>query len=320
MLLQLEDLTVSYKTREGRVLAVENVSLPLEEKETLGLVGESGCGKSTMGGAILGILPRETKITGKALFSGIDLISMPSKRLRQIRGKEISMIFQDPMTSLNPVMKLKDHFLETINTHTDISKEEALALSERALQEVGISSNRLNDYPFQLSGGMRQRVMIALSLVLNPKLVIADEPTTSLDVIVQAQILQLLKGLQNKFKMAMILITHDLGVVAEAADNIGVMYGGHLVEYASKRKVYKDPLHPYTKDLLASVPNTKIEDRELRFIPGYPPNLMNPPRGCRYADRCSKAMKICSEKTPPNVQTDDGRLVKCWLYGEGEVK
>ena len=320
MLLELKNLMVSYKTREGRVLAVDKVSLPVEEKKTLGLVGESGCGKSTLGGAILGILPRETKITGKAIFNGTDLISMPSKELRFIRGKDISMIFQDPMTSLNPVMKLRDHFLETIFTHTKTSKEDAIAMAEQALKEVGISSNRLNDYPFQLSGGMRQRVMIALSLVLNPKLVIADEPTTSLDVIVQAQILQLLKGLQEKFKMAMILITHDLGVVAEAADDIGVMYGGHLVEYAPKFKLYKDPLHPYTKDLLASVPNTNIDDKELRFITGYPPYLMNPPQGCRYAERCSKAKEICKQKIPPDFYTDDGRLVKCWLYGEGEGK
>ncbi|ACR80727.1 MULTISPECIES: ABC transporter ATP-binding protein [Kosmotoga] len=320
-LLQLRNLSVRYKTREGRVLAIEDLSLNLGDKETLGIVGESGCGKSTLGGAILGILPKETKVTGKILFDGKDLVSLDRKTLRKIRGKEISMIFQDPMTSLNPVMRLKDHFIETIQTHLiDIEKEEAYNMAAKALENVGISANRLEDYPFQLSGGMRQRVMIALALVLNPKIVIADEPTTSLDVIVQAQILELLKSLQTKFNTAMILITHDLGVVAETADNIGVMYGGHLVEYSDKRSLYKAPLHPYTRSLLESIPNTNLNDKSLRYIPGTPPSLMTPPPGCRFSERCPKALKVCSQATPPEVWTEDGRMVKCWLYNSEVVQ
>jgi peptide/nickel transport system ATP-binding protein len=318
-LLELENISVKYKTREGWVLAAEDVNISMNEQETLGIVGESGCGKSTLGNAILGILPKETIVDGKILFNGKDILSLPRKKFRMIRGRDISMIFQDPMTSLNPVMKLKHHFIETILTHKDVSKEEALNMAEKALTDVGINADRLNDYPFQLSGGMRQRVMIALALVLNPKLVIADEPTTSLDVIVQAQILNILKGLQNEYNMGMILITHDLGVVAEVTDNIGVMYGGHLVEYSTKMNIYKDPKHPYTKALLESIPNTDINDRELTFIEGYPPDLMSVPEGCRFSDRCPSVMDICKSSTPPDIFIEENRLVKCWLYKEGSA-
>ncbi|TYB84140.1 MAG: ABC transporter ATP-binding protein [Kosmotoga sp.] len=316
-LLKLENVSVKYKTREGRVLAAEDVNISMKEQETLGIVGESGCGKSTLGNAVLGILPKETTVDGKILFNGTDLLSLPRKKFRMIRGKDLSMIFQDPMTSLNPVMKLKNHFIETILTHKDVSKEEAIEMAAKALTDVGIGADRLNDYPFQLSGGMRQRVMIALALVLHPKIVIADEPTTSLDVIVQAQILNILKGLQNEYNMGMILITHDLGVVAEVADNIGVMYGGHLVEYSTKMNIYKDAKHPYTKALLESIPNTDINDRELSFIKGYPPDLMSVPEGCRFSDRCPKVMDICKTDVPPDIFIEENRLVKCWLYNEG---
>ncbi|MFW6119627.1 MAG: ABC transporter ATP-binding protein [Petrotogales bacterium] len=319
-LLKLENVSVKYKTREGQVLAAEDVNISMKEQETLGIVGESGCGKSTLGNAVLGILPKETTVEGKILFNGTDLLSMPRKKFRMIRGKDLSMIFQDPMTSLNPVMKLKNHFIETILTHKDVSKEKALEMAAKALTDVGIGPDRLSDYPFQLSGGMRQRVMIALALVLNPKIVIADEPTTSLDVIVQAQILNILKGLQNEYNMGMILITHDLGVVAEVADNIGVMYGGHLVEFSTKMNIYKDPKHPYTVALLESIPNTDINDRELSFIKGYPPDLMSLPKGCRFSDRCPKVMDICKRKTPPDLFIEENRLVKCWLYKEGGVR
>lgn len=316
MVLDIKDLRIHYQTRKGMVKAVDGVSFQLKEKETLGLVGESGSGKSTLGFGILKLLPKTSKLSGEILFgeSKENLVQKSDKEMRKLRGKDISMIFQDPMTSLNPIMKVKDHFVETIKTHIpDIEEEKAEEMAKKALEAVGIDPVRINDYPFQFSGGMRQRVMIALALVLNPKLVIADEPTTSLDVIVQAQILELLKDLKKRFNMSMILITHDLGVVAEMADRIAVMYAGHLVELAESEKIYYEPKHPYTKALLESIPNTNINDLELRYIPGSPPDLVNPPKGCRFAPRCPFAKKICFEKEPPTVEVD-GSIVKCWLY------
>ena len=300
------------------VKAVDGVSFELKEKETLGLVGESGSGKSTLGFGILKILPKTSKMSGKIMFGGENLVEKSEKEMQQLRGKDISMIFQDPMTSLNPIMKVKDHFIETIKTHIpDIEDEKAEKMAKEALEAVGIDPVRINDYPFQFSGGMRQRVMIALALVLNPKLVIADEPTTSLDVIVQAQILELLKDLKKRFNTSMILITHDLGVVAEMADRIAVMYAGHIVELAESEKIYYEPKHPYTKSLLRSIPNTNINDLELRYIPGSPPDLVNPPKGCRFAPRCPFAKDVCFEKEPPVVEVD-GAKVKCWLYAGDE--
>ncbi len=296
------------------VKAVDGVSFELNERETLGIVGESGSGKSTMGFGILKLLPKTAKVGGKIFLGETEIISKTEKDMQKIRGKEISMIFQDPMTSLNPIMKVRDHFIETIKTHIpDIPDEEAEEMTKKALTSVGIDPIRMNEYPFQFSGGMRQRVMIALSIVLNPKLVIADEPTTSLDVIVQAQILEVLKDLKKKFNTALILITHDLGVVAEMADRIGVMYAGHLVELASSENIYYSPKHPYTRALLDSIPNTDLNDRELRYIPGSPPDLTAPPEGCRFAPRCSFAKETCFGKEPPSVVIE-GTMVKCWKY------
>ncbi|HBF10775.1 MAG TPA: dipeptide/oligopeptide/nickel ABC transporter ATP-binding protein [Thermotoga neapolitana] len=304
-----------YRTEKGFVRAVENVSFDLEKGETLGLVGESGCGKSTLGFAIMKLLPEGTIVEGSIKVDGIDVSSLSNEEMRKIRGSKVSMIFQDPMTSLNPILRIGDHFVEMILTHRpDLSEEEARELAASALEDVGINRNRLRDYPFQFSGGMRQRVMIALSIVLNPAVLIADEPTTSLDVIVQAQIMELLEKLSREHSTSMILITHDMGLVAEAADRIGVMYAGHLVELATKERIFTEPLHPYTVALLESIPNTDINDRELKYIPGSPPDLSNPPKGCRFAPRCEKAMKICREKEPPEFEVD-GTRVKCWLYG-----
>ena len=318
MILNVENLRIHYETRKGMVKAVDGVSFELKEKETLGLVGESGSGKSTLGFGILKILPKTSKMSGKIMFGEENLVEKSEKEMQQLRGKDISMIFQDPMTSLNPIMKVKDHFIETIKTHIpDIEDEKAEKMAKEALEAVGIDPVRINDYPFQFSGGMRQRVMIALALVLNPKLVIADEPTTSLDVIVQAQILELLKDLKKRFNTSMILITHDLGVVAEMADRIAVMYAGHIVELAESEKIYYEPKHPYTKSLLRSIPNTNINDLELRYIPGSPPDLVNPPKGCRFAPRCSFAKNVCLEKEPPVVDVN-GAKVKCWLYAGDE--
>lgn len=313
--LELENVSVRYKTGEKTVNAVENVSFHLEKGETLGLVGESGCGKSTLGFSIMRLLPKGTEIDGSIKIEGTDISSLSDEEMRQIRGSKVAMIFQDPMTSLNPILRIEDHFVEMILTHKpELSKEDARELAAKALEDVGINRNRLKDYPFQFSGGMRQRVMIALSIVLNPAVLIADEPTTSLDVIVQAQIMELLEKLTKEHRTAMILITHDMGLVAEAADRIGVMYAGHLVELASKEKIFTSPLHPYTVGLLRSIPNTDVNDRELRYIPGSPPDLSNPPEGCRFVPRCEKAMKICWEKEPPEFEID-GTRVKCWLYG-----
>ncbi len=299
------------------VKAVDMVSFNVEKKETVGLVGESGSGKSTLGFGIMKLLPRTAEVGGRILLSGENLAEKDESEMQKIRGTRIAMIFQDPMTSLNPVMKVRDHFVEMIKTHKpEISEEKAEEMAARALEAVGIDPIRMKDYPFQFSGGMRQRVMIALGLVLNPEVVIADEPTTSLDVIVQAQILELLKDLKEKYDMSMILITHDLGVVAEMADKIAVMYAGHLVEFADSEKIYYEPKHPYTKALLESIPNTDINDLKLRYIPGSPPDLVDPPKGCRFAPRCPVAREICFKKEPPTFEVD-GVKVKCWLY-EGE--
>ena len=316
--LSVEKLKVYYRTEKGLVKAVDNVTFSIDEEETMGLVGESGCGKSTLGSTLLKILPNNAIVEGKIFLDGEEIVSKPEKEMQKIRGVKVSMIFQDPMTSLNPIMKIEDHFIETILTHKpDLTRDEAREMAIKALESVGIDKSRIKDYPFQFSGGMRQRVMIALAIVLNPVMLIADEPTTSLDVIVQAQILELLKDLKNKYKMSMLLITHDLGVVAEMADRIGVMYAGHLVELGKSEKIYYEPKHPYTKALLESIPNTNIEDKELRFIPGSPPDLVDPPKGCRFAPRCPKAKKICWEREPP-VFDVDGTQVKCWIYEEGK--
>ena len=317
MVLRVENLRIYYSTRKGTVKAVDGVSFEVDRGEVLGLVGESGCGKSTTGFGILKILPRSASVSGRMLLDGEDLVPKTEKEMQRIRGNDVSMIFQDPMTSLNPIMKVRDHFIETIRTHRpDVDESEAVRMTAKALEDVGIDPVRMDEYPFQFSGGMRQRVMIALSLVLNPKLVIADEPTTSLDVIVQAQILELLKSLKAEYDMSMILITHDLGVVAEMADRIAVMYAGHLVEIARSDDIYHSPKHPYTKALLESIPNTRIDDLELRYIPGSPPDLVDPPKGCRFAPRCPFAKKVCFEREPPVFEVD-GAKVKCWLY-EGD--
>ncbi|WGS64426.1 ABC transporter ATP-binding protein [Marinitoga aeolica] len=320
MILQIKDLNINYEVKNGYVSAVQNVNIDLSENETLGLVGESGCGKSTLGKSLLKILPKNAKILGEINFKGKNIADYNEKEMRKIRGKHISMIFQDPMTSLNPIMKVKDLFLETIKAHyPEIPEDEALEMSGKILSDVGIDPIRMNEYSFQFSGGMRQRVMIALSLVLKPEIVIADEPTTSLDVIVQAQIMEVLKKLKDEHKMSMILITHDLGVVAELADRIGVMYAGHLVELSTAEKIYYEPKHPYTQALLKSIPNTNIDDRELRYIPGDLPNLVKPPKGCRFASRCPYAKDICHKEVPPEFEVD-GTRVKCWLYKDEKVR
>ncbi|MBO8160544.1 MAG: ABC transporter ATP-binding protein [Thermosipho sp. (in: Bacteria)] len=314
MIFEAKDLRIYYKTKKGYVKAVDNINFSVEKGQTVGLVGESGCGKSTFGQGILKILPPTTYYSGNMRIEDIELVGLNENEIRKIRGKKIGMIFQDPMTSLNPVMKIEKLFFETLKTHEpDITEEEARERTAKVLEKVGIEPKRMSEYSFQFSGGMRQRVMIALALVLNPILVIADEPTTSLDVIVQAQIMKLLNELRKEYDMSMILITHDLGVVAEMADKICVMYAGHIVEEASSENLYYNPKHPYTKLLLKSIPNTDINDLELKYIPGFPPDLSNPPVGCRFSPRCPFKKEICEVKEPPIVEVE-GSKVKCWLY------
>ncbi|MEM3578589.1 MAG: ABC transporter ATP-binding protein [Candidatus Bathyarchaeia archaeon] len=318
-LLTVEDLTVEYWTRRGKVRAVDNVSFSLGKAETLGVVGESGSGKSTLGLSLIRLVPPPGRIVkGHVWLEGKDLLKLRENEMRDVRGRKIAFVFQDPMTSLNPVKKVGAHFVELIRTHEPkISDEEALKRAEKLLKDVGIQPERINDYPHQLSGGMRQRVMIALAITLNPYIVVADEPTTALDVIVQAKILDLLKDIQNAYAMTLILITHDLSIALERCDKILVMYAGHMVERAHIKDIYKNPQHPYTRGLLKSIPNIELAEQKLEAIPGSPPDLLNLPKGCRFWPRCSSAMDKCRKTEPQLIETEPNHFVRCFLYGDG---
>ncbi len=313
-ILEVRDLNIEYLTRDGNLKAVDGVSFSLGFHETIGLVGESGCGKSTIGLSILKILPINARVRGEIIYKNKDMVKMSDDEIRSLRGKEISMIFQDPMTSLDPIMRIKNQFFETIRAHFPRMEEsEMVKMSSDVLKSIGIDPSRLENYPFEFSGGMRQRVMIALAIVLNPSLLVADEPTTSLDVVVQLQIMEVLKKLKDQKNMSMILITHDLGLVAEIADKVGIMYAGDLVEFGDVNSIYENPLHPYTQLLLVSIPNVKLEDMELKYIKGNLPSLKSPPPGCKFYPRCPFAMDICSKEKPPTFDVNK-RRVKCWLY------
>ena len=314
-MLSIRNLTVQYSTRRSQVKAVNDVSLHLSKGQTLGLVGESGSGKSTLGFSVLRLVPPPGKIlSGEIEFNGIDLLRQPDEEIRRIRGSQISMIFQDPMTSLNPVKRIRDHFIELFKTHEpSLTKEEAISKTVRLLDSLDISGDRIDDYPHQFSGGMRQRVMIGLALALDPKLVIADEPTTALDVIVEAQILELLNKLKSEHQLTMVLITHNIGIVAEMTDVIGIMYAGQIVEMGSTEDVFEDPLHPYTKGLLESAPNIMRPERRMLPVPGSPPDLASPPTGCKFHPRCPRVFEPCHDKEPALV-TRKERLVACHLY------
>jgi len=315
VLLKIEDLEVHYEARAGIVRAVDHVDLDVRLGETLGLVGESGCGKSTLGFAILRLVPSPGRIVGGSIiFDGEELLDKDEEHLRHIRGKRISMVFQDPMTSLNPLQKIGEHLVETITTHESVSKEEAWKRAEDLVDRLGISPSRLSDYPHQFSGGMRQRIMISLALALDSDLIIADEPTTSLDVIVEAQILDLLKELKAAYDMTLILITHNMGIVAELVDRVAVMYAAKIVEVADALDLFANPLHPYAQGLLKSIPNIKLWDQEFEIMKGLPPDLINPPTGCRFHPRCPHAMDICSEVDPPLKPVENGTTVACHLY------
>ena len=318
-LLEVKDLDVSYTTLRGELRAVQRVSFDLKEQETLGIVGESGCGKSTLGLALLNLMPPQGRVThGQILLEGEDILTLDKEQLRRVRGKMIAMIFQDPMTSLNPVKKIGDHFVEAIKAHNpEVTKDKALEKAGEILGQLGMSSDRLNDYPHQLSGGMKQRIMIGLGLALDPKLLIADEPTTALDVVIEAQILDLLRQLRSSLKLSMILITHNLGVVAEVADKIAIMYGGEILELADTKTIFKKPLFPYTQLLLKLVPNIASESTSLEWIPGSPPDLSSPISGCKFAARCPYAFERCRKEPPSFREVEPAHMVACHLYDGG---
>jgi peptide/nickel transport system ATP-binding protein len=303
-LLEVKDLRTYFRTDDGIVKAVDGVTFEVEKGKTLGIVGESGCGKSVTNLTIMGLNPkRNTIVSGVALWKGDDLLSMPAARLREIRGNEISMIFQDPMTSLNPVHTIGRQLVEAVLLHKDVSKKAAKLRALELLKLVGIprAERRIDDYPHQFSGGMRQRVMIAMALINDPDLLIADEPTTALDVTTQAQILSLIERLQAEFHSAVIMVTHDLGVVAEIADDVVVMYAANVVEHGNVDEIFKRPHHPYTWGLLGSLPRLDAEVERLVQIPGQPPSLLNPPRGCRFHPRCPYVFNRCKQDFPELV-------------------
>jgi len=321
-LLEIDSLAVDYQTGRGRVRAVDDVSFRLEKGETLGLAGESGSGKSTLGLSIMRLVPYPGVIVnGHIKIDETDIIKLPEHEMRSIRGGKVGYIFQDPMTSLNPVKKIGAHFVELIRTHEPTTSEkEALERAKTVLKNLGILPERINDYPHQFSGGMRQRIMIGLAIALNPSLVIADEPTTALDVIVQEKILELLESLRKIYGMALILISHDLSIILERCDRIIVMYAGHMAEYTTGAELHRAPKHPYTERLLRSIPNIELSDQKLSAIPGSPPNMLNPPEGCRFWPRCPYVMEICRLKVPPLIAAEPSHLVRCFLYGEKGAK
>src|SRR5579885_2615882 len=321
-LLEVKDLKTYFTTDDGIVKAVDGVSFSVEKGRTLGIVGESGSGKSVTCLSVMGLNPkRSAMISGQALFKGEDLLRVSPARLREVRGHEISMIFQDPMTSLNPVHTIGRQLVEAVLLHNDdVSKAQAKARAIEALKAVGIprAERRVDDYPHQFSGGMRQRVMIAMALINNPDLLIADEPTTALDVTTQAQILKLMNDLQERFGSAIIIITHDLGVVAETADEVVVMYAGKIQEQAPVGDLFNEPQHPYSWGLLGSLPRLDEDVERLAQIPGQPPSLLRPPQGCKFHPRCAYAMEVCRATEPELLEAEGhgGHLFRCWLDQE----
>jgi peptide/nickel transport system ATP-binding protein len=315
-LLQVKNVKTYFYTMRGVVKAVDDVSIEVNKGESLGLAGESGCGKSTLAFTIIRLVPQPGRIAGGSMFfQGVDITKMSEEEFRKkIRWKGISMIFQGAMNALNPVYTVGDQLAEVLVLHRNYTKKEALAEAAKLLQMVGIDPRRLKSYPFELSGGMKQRVGIAMALALNPPLVIADEPTTALDVVVQAQIMNLLKKLKRELGTSIILISHDLSLIAELADKTAIMYAGKIVEYGLSDYVYKTPKHPYTQGLLGSIPRLRGEIRDLTWIPGIPPDLIKPPPGCRFHPRCKYAMEKCKKQEPPIIEIEKGHYVACWLY------
>lgn len=323
-LLEIKDEKLSFFTPAGEVKALNGVSFSMNEGEVLGIVGESGSGKSVTAYSIMGLTAYPGKLIGGTIyFNGHQIEKMSEKEMRKIRGNEVSIIFQDPMTSLNPVYTIGNQITEVIRLHTGKSKKEAYDRAKELLELVGINepTKRLKQYPHELSGGMRQRVMIAIALACEPKLLIADEPTTALDVTIQAQILELIQELRQKLGMSIIMITHDLGVVASMCERIAVMYAGHIVEYGTADEIFYEPKHEYTKGLINSIPKLSAQEIE-RLVPieGQPVDLLNPPAGCPFAPRCANCMKICLREMPPKTELSDTHYSHCWLLQKEEFE
>ena len=321
-LLEIKDLVTHFFTESVVVEALDGINLTVYPKESIGVVGESGCGKTQTAYSILRILAQNGRVmSGEVLYKGLDLVKLSDSEMRKVRGKEIAMIFQDPMTSLNPVLKISDQMIEVIALHRDVSVEEARELAIESLEAVGISDakKRIDDYPHKFSGGMRQRILIARSLALRPSLLIADEPTTALDVTIQAQVLEIIRSMKEKFNLALMLITHNLGVVAELTDRVHIFYGGRVAEVASTYNIFTKPMHPYTIALLESIPSLDADKGRLATIPGNVPQLINPPKGCRFHPRCKYAKEKCSIVSPKIEEKEPGRFISCHFWEEVEV-
>ena len=322
-LLEVKDLSIIYATEDGVVQALTNANITLRQGETLGLVGETGAGKTTLARGIMRLIPDPPGkiVSGQILFDGTDLLRLPAKEMRKYRGRQISMIFQDPMTSLNPVMTVGDQIREVIMTHhPEMSRQDTKKHAENMMEMVGITSTRYGDYPHQFSGGMKQRVVIAIALAGEPRLLIADEPTTALDVTIQAQVLEMIHALKRKSNTAMLLITHDLGVVAQNCDSVAIIYAGEIVEYGTLRQVYKNVLHPYTEGLFGSVPSLEANAQRLAAIEGMMPDPTALPKGCKFVDRCKYATDRCRKEQPQLLELEDGHKVRCFRHEDREVK
>jgi peptide/nickel transport system ATP-binding protein len=314
--LEIENLVMYYKTMKGYVKAVDNVTFDVEKGEAMGLVGESGCGKTTIGMSILRLLPSNAEIQGgKIVFNGTNLLNLSDKEMRTVRWKGISMIFQAAMNALNPVHRIESQIVEAIKTHENVQKEEARERVAQLYSLVGLDPERARDYPHEYSGGMKQRAVIAMALACNPDIIIADEPTTALDVIVQDQIISEIKRLQKELHMTMIYISHDISVIAESCERIAVMYAGILAEYANFIDLFKNPMHPYTQALMNSFPSIQGPKKRLIPVPGEPPNLLNPPTGCRFHPRCPIAMDVCKKQVPDFIEFENRHWAACHALG-----
>ena len=318
LLLDIQDLSIHYVVESGTVHAVEHLNLTLAPGENLGFVGETGAGKTTTALGIMGLVPNPPGkvVSGKILFDGEDLLKKSEEQMRSIRGGKIAMIFQDPMTSLNPVITVDRQIAEMVLLHNDVTEQQALERAEEMLELVGIKRERARDYPHQFSGGMKQRVVIAIALACNPTLLIADEPTTALDVTIQAQVLELMHELRRKINTSLIMITHDLGIVAEMCDKVAIMYAGKVVEYAPTEALFNHPGHPYTEGLFNSIPDLDSDEEELKVIQGLMPDPTNLPSGCTFHPRCPYAVEACSKDVPPMVEIEPGHFVACPVRGK----
>lgn len=319
---EIEDLVVEFKTDDGIVKALNGVDLKIEEGKTLGLVGETGAGKTTTGLSILRLVPSPPGkiVSGTIKLNGESIFEKPEEDMRKLRGKAVSMIFQDPMTSLNPVMTVEEQIAEVIELHEEINHAGAIQKAKEMLELVGIPGERGTEYPHQFSGGMKQRVVIAIALACSPSLLIADEPTTALDVTIQAQVLEMMKDLRNRLNTSMLMITHDLGIVAEICDTVSVIYGGRVIEHGTLDDVFNNTRHPYTEGLFRSLPNLDDRSSKLKPIKGLMPDPINLPEGCTFYPRCDYAMEICKTVKPSKVYRNDEHFVECHLYDENSVK